>query len=275
MTDENVTQETTDFRAEVEKESVEFEKPVLEEQDTKPAEHDTPDKIVQNLNAALKEEREKRKKERERAEKMEETFRRFVDANTQKPIEETKREEIPDPSVDLAGHLYAKQQSLEKQLAEQIERNKQEENARQQYISQQQVLNTYRAQAMDYAKKEPGFTEAYNHLMQDRITELGYMGFQAEQAAQIAYQEEMMIVGQALSDGANPAERIHQIAKHRGFGKNIQSKQPETIMAAAEKASNTHDLSGSNPRANISLEQLAQLDGDEFEKAWNKIMKRH
>lgn len=230
-----------------------------------------PDRIIRSLNAALKEERMRIKAEKERARSLEDTFQRFVSQTTQqqqRPIEQPK---IPDPTEDLGGYLYAKQQGIENAVQQLAYSRQQEELARQQYMQKESLLNTYRASAANYSKRAPDFNEAYNSLMQSRVSELELMGFSQADAVNIATNDELAMVHQALSNGLDPAERIYKLAKQRGYRGN--SNAETTLAAAAAANNNVSGLPGIPAKKQISLDQLSKLEGDDFLKAWDKIMK--
>lgn len=274
-----------EFSSEVENESVEAEAeglPLEEPGETEesgsgePPEAEGPEVQIKNLHAALKEERHKRQADAERAKRLEDTFQRVLEMQSRAapPKAEEPAEKLPDPEEDLGGYLYSKIAKLEEQLKQHGQLTQQEEQSRQQYLQQQAMMNEYRAQAGHFMKQEPNFLPAYNALLQDRIEELETMGFRANDAAQMAQNEEMMIVQQALNEGVNPAERIFQVAKRRGLvgNKAPGAKNGDQVLKAATRANTMTGTRGA-ARGSMTLEQLAQLDGEEFEKAWNKMMR--
>lgn len=249
------------------------------EQTEEPA-RDGPDAQIQNLNAALREEREKRKAESERAKRLEDTFQRVLEMQNKAAPKQTEPEEkpLPDPEADLGGFLYEKLARMEKEISKYQQSSQQEEVVRQQYQAEQRMLDEYKMQAARFAQTTPDFNQAYNALVSDRIAELETMGFPGAQAAQMAYNEEMMIVGQALNEGVNPAERIYSVAKRRGLVGKQQaagSTNSEQVLKAASRANALNGARGESPRGQMSLEQLAEIDDPvEFEKQWNKLMRR-
>ncbi len=270
-----VRQEAAKYtEAEPEAQAPEAVEPSIEQEEEPPEEH------VKNWKAAVKEERERRKAERDRADRLEETFRRFVEQTTQAQqpkAEAPKEKELPNPEEDLGGYLFAKANDLDSQLKAFKQRAEEEERGRQEYLRTQEIANKARVQAAEFAQKTPGYVQAYSSLMQDRARELGFMGVPETQIPNILANEEMMIINQAMQDGANPAERLYQIAKHRGLvkGSGTQSTNAKTMLEAAAKASTTSDLSVATPKGSMTLEQLASInDPDEFNKAWAKMMGR-
>lgn len=224
---------------------------------------------VDNLKAALHEERARRRETQDRIARMEGRFQQMLEGAPHP--EEPK---IPAPEEDLAGHITARLNQTERALAEALERNRQIDARNYQASQTDQVLNRYRAEAAAFAAKEPSFTSAYSALVQSRIEDYTAAGFRADEAANIAYQEELAIAHKAHADGVNPAERIYALAKRRGLVKaQSNTGNGATIMSAAERTAPLAGARGDSPRANVTLEQLAQMDEKEFQANWDKLMR--
>lgn len=226
---------------------------------------------VDNLKAALHEERARRRETQDRIARMEGRFQQMLEGA---PHPEEPR--IPAPEEDLAGHITARLNQTERALAEALERNRQVDVRNYQASQTDQALNRYRAEAAAFAAKEPTFTSAYSALVQSRIEDYTAAGFAPHEAANIAYQEELAIAHKAHADGVNPAERIYALAKRRGLVKaqgTAARSNGEVIMTGAQHAAPLAGARGDSPRANVTLEQLALMDEKEFQANWDKLMR--
>jgi dihydroorotate dehydrogenase len=100
------------------------------------------------------------------------------------------------------------------------------------------------------------------------------------QAAQLLQEDEMAIALNAYNQGVNPAEVIYSIAKERGYnpaaqtsqnnGQSAEQKilQTQKGMQASKSLSNT----GGKTSTPLSLEALAEMDDESFDKYWSKVM---
>jgi len=93
-----------------------------------------------------------------------------------------------------------------------------------------------------------------------------------------------MIAGNAMRRGDSPASVIYKLAQEWGFknGNGATQQQAASTAQAAEKIMNAQkgqeasktlgQVAGSTPNVGMSLEALADLDGDAFNKAFDKMM---
>lgn len=145
--------------------------------------------------------------------------------------------------------------------------------------------------------KVADFDEALNYLRTGRFAELKAIGYDDAGAAQVLQQEAIGISSLAMQQGANPAERFYALAKARGYA----SKAPETTngaaavdptitaaaamtaaaqglekLAKAQGAAKSLGQGGGAGSDTLTLEALASMDDDEFDKVkesqWKKMM---
>lgn len=243
-----------------------------------------------DLGKALREERERRRAADERAERMERTFqealKRMPQAGAQPgqnaPAQQQQQKppaQIPDFNQDPIGHLQAQLGVALSKINELQGHTQQQQQVSQQQQQYNQFVDTYRAAVTSYSRTTPDFGDAYNWLAQNATAEIEarYPGISAQEVQQILNAEEERIVAHAFKTGRNPAEAVYNFAKTRGFKKDPPA-QPENKLArlaAGQKAASS--LSGGknapNGQDNLTLEHLASLSGDEFDKAW-AIMER-
>jgi hypothetical protein len=235
-----------------------------------------------DLGKALKEERDRRRASDERAERLERTFQEVLKrvpqapqpgaAQQQKPAEPPKV--IPDFNQDPIGNLQAQLAQAMGKINELQGHTQQTTAAQKQQAEYNQFVDNYRAATVAYSRTQPDFGEAYNWLAQNATQEIEarYPGISPQEVQQVVNAEEERIVSHAFRTGRNPAEAIYNFAKARGFKKEPPAPPENKLarLAAGQKAASS--LSGGknapNGQDNLTLEYLASLQGDEFDKAW-------
>jgi hypothetical protein len=180
----------------------------------------------------------------------------------------------PDPEEDPIGYInYAKQQ-----LTEINEWRQQEQQQRQQQYQLQQVQQAYQRNAYEFAQQNPDFQQVYRHLLDNRVAEMRLQGYDDQTIENALYQEELSLAVGSLQSGANPAQRIYELAKARGY--RPQSKQPtpaaakpavDPALEERKKAAALNTNRSNPPKTPVKVEDLADLEGDKFDKAWNRI----
>lgn len=234
--------------------------------------------------AAMHEERERRKElqrelleNKQRLEKVEETFQRLV--------EQAKQAQMPkEPSFDEdpLEALRIKQERLEQFQREQQVAEQQRAQYEQMSQKQQQFLNQYQRDSIAFASKASDFKDAYQYLIDSKVEEFKSAGYSDDEAGRLLYEDEFAIAAKAYNDGVNPAERIYNLAKVRGY----QAKSATTNNVNDEGLRKFQDLergikasnslgSGSGGRIDkgLTLEALAEMDDAEFASNWHKIVR--
>lgn len=215
-------------------------------QETEKKEDQEENKKVSGLLTELQQERERRRAEakgRQESEKQFaalqarlDTLARLAAAQGQQQTEA----EIPDVTVDPVGHFKAKNDVLERQLRENGEWRKQQENWRAQQEQQAQAVNNIQrltqlanAHEVEFRKSTPDYDEASSYMRATRDAELEAYGIKdGFQRAQMIQQDAINIAAQALADSRNPAEVIYAMARARGY----QVKAKTAPAAAAQAA---------------------------------------
>lgn len=158
-----------------------------------------------------------------------------------------------------------------------------------------QVLQSVR----NYVRERPDFIAAYQHARQARIGELSALGYGADEALAITFDNELEIIRNAYATGRNPAEVIYGYAVRRGFGAvaggapdSPRSQQPiarpvtgamteaERVALAARGQAGAKSLSaaGGGATGALTLEALAGLSDEEFAEAtrgerWQRLLR--
>lgn len=173
------------------------------------------------------------------------------------------------------NYLKWRQDRLQKEHGELVQRAHKQD---QQIKAQQEFGNfvaAYQTQATEFTTATPDFKDAYGWLMQHRDKELVTLGFKDPvQRRQIMQSEEVGIVEQAFRDQINPAQRLYDIAKFRGY-KMTEPAKPGTPAAQAnldkerkaEAASKSLGSVPGSPSTKLTAEVLLNMSDEEFAEA--------
>lgn len=226
--------------------------------------------------AALHEERMRRKElneelasYRDRVAKMEERF-----AQIQQSLQARQQEPEPSFEDDPAAYLRYQQERYGQELQKLQEQNERVAQGQQQQAQFQQFYGQYQSAARDYASKTPDFPQAYQHLMKARMDELQALGFDAAQADRVIKEDEYNIAMKAFQDGVNPAERLYEVAKRRGYRPSQGDSGAETVerIERGQKASRSPSGGRGKAAPPMTAEALMGMSDEEFEKNWEKII---
>lgn len=236
---------------------------------------------------ALHEERERRKEisaelqeYRERTRKMEEAIQKLVEIQTP-GVKEPSFDEDPLEAARLKIERLEQWTKQQQQLAEQ------QAAYQAQMARQQQFLGKYSQDAQSFMQQAPDFQDAYKHLVNSRLNEYKAAGYDNDMANRLLLEDEMAIAAKAYQDGVNPAMRMYELAKVRGYQKAAAQSTvaPMTApvnnsaakIAELEKtiqASKSLGESGGRVDKGLSAEALLEMDDEDFIKNWDKVMKK-
>ncbi len=172
------------------------------------------------------------------------------------PKADAKKDE-PEADIDLEADVFGGINQIRTQTRKEIADLKaaisEIREGKQTEDGQRAVKDTYEKDAIDFAGKNPGFWDAYQHLRASRVQELALFHFgidlTAENAPQLTEQqanriandfnaEERGIAENAISQRRSPAQAVYQMARYRGY-------TPRQAAAASNGATN-----GANGHAN-------------------------
>ena len=222
---------------------------------------------------ALQEERQKRaeyERQVQEYQRREQEWQQWAEQQRQAQPQEEQFVE-PDPETDPIGALKLAQQRLQEMAQETQQRA---------YVEQ---LNTVAYQAAtQYQQQVPDYQDAYKYAINSRAQELVALGTHPQAVASILQQEELRLIDTALQNRRNPAEAIYQFAKARGFqGKPaqapapapVQASTPDPVLQEAKRAVAASASAGGAPasKGQVSVSDLANLNGAAFDAAWNKM----
>ena len=227
--------------------------------------------------AALHEERKRRQELQEAQRQLEEKTRLMEErfGQIQKGLEAPE----PDFEEDPAAYLKHNDEKTAAELEELKQWKAQQEQASQHSAQEQQFINRYVAEARNYSQQNPDFGNAYNHWQNSVQSELHAMGYPPEQATQVLQNLEKDIAARAFNDGVNPAERVYELAKQRGY--TVQEKKEQANLDNIEKgmkASKSLSSEGGGKTQQTTLEALADMSQEDFDawmaknpKSWQKL----
>jgi hypothetical protein len=232
---------------------------------------------------ALHEEREKRKELQRELQANAEKTRRLEEAWERLQAQGLPAaKESPNFNDDPIEALRHEQEELKKRTDATNEYLRQQNHQAQMQQAQMEFVNKYAQSANAYKQENPDFQPAYGFLVESTKAELRAAGYNEDEVARALVIREAEVVAKAYQDGVNPAERIYNLAKSRGYFKSTTAPSQD-VSNAQQKLEATKkgmELSksldgGVPPSGKMTLEQLASLDDDEeFLKEFKKMHKR-
>lgn len=269
----------------VEQEALEPEAPPeqqqAEQEEQQQVEEQQPQKTDKTVPiGALHEERERRKElqrqiqmQEDRVARMEQAYQHVLERFI--PQQQQQQEPEPDDPIDKLEYRLQKLNSNVAQHSQLI-------NEYQQQQVQQQQYDQFKAhcgqQVGQFVQQQPDYMNAYQYFINAKAAEYQTAGYSPEQVALIVAEQEKAIAANALATGANPAERIYQLAKLQGYQPpQQQAPAKQASLAEQERRANApRSVSATTGRAPASaptLEQLAQLSDEELGQVdWKKFV---
>lgn len=224
---------------------------------------------------------EAREKNRELRQQMEEErkARQALEARFAQVMERLAPQQqgtAQPPSFDErpADYLRQKVEGIERAVGQTAQQIKQQE-------AESKLRNWYSTQAANFAQTKPDFGDAYTSWVSGRAEQLRNAGMGDQQIAQRIEAEERVLVVAAAQTGRNPAALIYGEAIANGW-MPVQARQsaPEgqdnaarlkTVAKGVESSKSLSNVSG-RPAENLTLEALADMSDEDFDKYWHKVM---
>jgi hypothetical protein len=126
----------------------------------------------------------------------------------------------------------------------------------------------------EYMAVTPDYPQAIEDYSRRRDQQLEIAGYRnPAERAQIIQQEGMIVAGRAHQDGANPAERMYEIAKAMGYEppaarRDVRPTPSERVNMISEGQRRSRGLGnarGSSPQG-MTKERVAAMSGSEFDR---------
>jgi hypothetical protein len=244
-----------------------------------PSEPEKEDQHERNYKAAMHEERERRKElqrqvdeVRTKNQRLEETFQRVMYMREQ----QAQQPQQPSYEDDPLGTLRSKQENLENFLATQAQAYQQQQ---QQQMVQQQFIRRYEESAKAFMQDKPDFLDAYKYVAADLTKQYEAAGYPAEVVQRLLHEDEAAIVANAYNDGVNPAERIYNLARVRGYNtsQKVAGNSADQKMSQLEKgikaSKSLSTVSDKSPKGRMTLEDVASMSDKEFAALdWDTVL---
>lgn len=242
---------------------------------------------------ALKEERERRKSAERKAEEVNERYARDMALINQRllsmqgnapqpqmpgqpgaPQAQANADEMPDPEVDFFAHqkwLANKVKAFEEEKQATLRQHQERQQVEQ---VQARVLNDWKSIAIETAKEDPEFAQAYEYATRKIVDELVILGYDRATAVAKARNDELKFAYDNLRQGKNPARILKQMAEVRGWKYQPpeaaadpapEPKRLDTIAKAqdANKSLATAGTGGT-ARGTLNATALLEMGDDEF-----------
>lgn len=253
---------------------------VSNERETRDVDEAKQQELDRNYKAALKEERIKRqelekkfKQTSEQQEKMKSTFDsmlQVLQGNHHEPSVS-----VPSYDEDPIGYLRHQQEQINSVLYNQQQYLQQVAEQNKQQTEQNNLINSYKTQAKQFANENTDFADAYRYLVDSMKNEYRALGIPEEQLAQVLHDDEMSIVRNCTSMNKNPAEVLYNLAKVRGFSltKPIKPTEPTAKISNIKKGlerSKSLSQGGHVDNNSVSLDDIASMSRKEFDEVWKK-----
>lgn len=248
----------------VEQEVVDGEQKQEAEPEVRAEKKDPSEKNVPH--GAFHEERERRKQAERELTQLRQNQAVLADRYQQLygAINQQQQPQIPSKDVDPLANMDARLEQSE-QLARQLLMERQNEQRRQQAEHNERAFRAHvGGMEQEFSKSTPDYIEALQFVAGRRRTELEAAGYPAQQVAAMVDRDAMMLAWDAVQQGRNPAEVIYNMAVSTGYVKKQQQAE-QKVEALQKGAGAAKSLgNGSAPAGLPTMEQIANMDEDEF-----------
>lgn len=227
-----------------------------------------------NLKGALAEERKFRQQQAAQNERMEQAYQKLLERmGTTEPKQEQLA--IPDAADDPLAALRWVQDSLKQQQAQQAEQARMSQEQQQQAQQFQAFQSELTRMDQEFAKDHPDYFEAVDFYSQSRAEELTAFGYNPMQVQQTLAADIRQLASSAIQAGVNPAEVAYKQAQARGFQPKDQEGTKRVQQIQRGRKATSPLSSGGGKSGNVpTLADIAELDGEEFDKAVEALRKR-
>jgi hypothetical protein len=193
--------------------------------------------------------------------RLEEISKRFAPAEV-KP---------PDANEDPVGAITHETRQTREEVAALRREREEEKKASATRDQQAEIERHWSTAAQSFAQKQADFPQAYEHLFKTAMEEFQET-YDERTAGQLVQGYWRDIVLQSQKDGINPAERMYNIAKRRGYRSAKAEDKLDTIVNGS-KATSPLSASGKAP-SRLTAESIAEMKQEEFDKLSDADFKR-
>jgi hypothetical protein len=219
---------------------------------------------------ALDEERHLRKELEGKVAAMNDRFSEVVARLNQPP--QPPAPEAPSFEDDPAGHL--------KQRVDDLAQTKEQLTQQQEYSRQiGQANNAILAAEQAFAQNNPDYQMAVQHVAGMMFKNAQIYGSDPVAAMAQVRQELFDSAIKAMASDRDPASTLYERAKLMGYEKPSSATPPEkqaaqlrTVQAGQEANRSLSEGGAGKTAPEMTLEALANMDPDDFDKNWDKIV---
>ena len=137
----------------------------------------------------------------------------------------------------------------------------------------------YQRHAFQFKEQQPDFGDAYQHLLSSRANELKLQGLDDNQIHHTIKAEEQQLALTSFQQNINPAARIYDLAKARGYAPKKAAKEAakpapvadDPVVEEKKKAAALNTNRGNPPKSAVTDKELANMSGANFDKHWEKL----
>lgn len=207
----------------------------------------------------LKESRAETNELREKIAKMEVVFQNFQQKHLpqEKPLTYSD-----DPDTFIKKFVEETQQTVNSI-----------KESREQDAQRQEFANAIITKERDFVAKNPEYNNAVEFWKEKRLAQLAFTIQDPAERQKTLNDEATWIGSQALRQNMNPAEVIYNMAQVFGWKPNTKPDATNKIQTIAKGQDRSTNVPGETPLGvPNSLEELAKLPDDEFDKHFDRIM---
>lgn len=207
-------------------------------------------------------------------------------AKLQKQIEDATKplpEPEPDAQKDPLGAMMHKMQKIMQDVETLKTGLTQQAQQAQQATRMQEFVSGLRQVRDEFAKQQPDFMDAYQHLRRARAEDLRDVGVPETEIQKALLQDEMAVSHNAIAQGKNPAAVIYGMAKRYGYVPKTPAGTPapspvDKIAALAKGAAAAVAPPRADTAVDLTLDGLKDAgDADldklvQDEKLWGRLV---
>ncbi len=233
---------------------------------TEQAEPQAPQRDKMVPHAALHEERKLRQARDAEVQQLREERARYDERLKilQERWQPTEQQSNDPPDIDKDARGYVEWIGRQTQAIQQQEAQRQQQT----YVQQQvgELRGWASSQEAVFRQEAPDWDAAANFLKQNRIAEFRAMGTPDTEIQKSLDMDLLMIAQSSRQSGVNPAQRLYEIAKLRGYQPqqgNQAVEQAETIQRGQRMA--TAAPGGGGGVGAVTADQLLAMSAEEFD----------
>lgn len=181
--------------------------------------------------------------------------------------------QLRDDDEDPVGDIAAVKRALKLYRAREVTESEQQRAQSQVQRQVQTIRDTMADAEADFAVDHPDYNDAATYYRAQRTEELKEAGYSGEALASRLADDLFGLVKTAFTSGLDPAERVYNLAKRRGFkaGGGAANRKLDALDKTAATGLRPQGRANGNM---LSWGDVAKLDGAAREKAWAKLRER-